>query len=275
GATMMLLLRLLQAYKLPSGNIMFYAWNPLVIMEVVGNLHFEGLMLLGILGALYALHRKKQHWSGVAMGLAISAKLIPLMLVPAFFRYLGMRKWLLWSVVAGLVFVVTFLPFALGGFPASMLNSVDLYFRSFEFNASIFYLVRAIGFATVGYDIIQWSGPVLGVITAVTLLVLAFAKWGSSLPARMVVMLTCYYLLATTVHPWYIVTLVGLATLSGHAYVMVWSFLVLLSYSHYFGGGFKEYYWVIALEYALLLAAMVWNGKISRWIKMSYVNSGV
>lgn len=54
-ATLYLMPKLLQRLQLPAQNMIWYALNPLVIIELVGNIHFEAVMILGIVGILYFL----------------------------------------------------------------------------------------------------------------------------------------------------------------------------------------------------------------------------
>jgi hypothetical protein len=54
-----LLTQLLAAYGLPPGRVLLYALNPLVIVELTGNVHFEALMIFFLLAFLRALHRNQ------------------------------------------------------------------------------------------------------------------------------------------------------------------------------------------------------------------------
>ncbi|WP_411274182.1 hypothetical protein, partial [Daejeonella sp.] len=84
--------KLLHALKIPGNNIFLYFLNPLVIIELTGNLHFEGVMLFFLVLALYQLKIGKYPWAAVLITLSISMKLIPLMLLPLFIKYLGFKK---------------------------------------------------------------------------------------------------------------------------------------------------------------------------------------
>ncbi|MEO0405007.1 MAG: mannosyltransferase, partial [Bacteroidota bacterium] len=57
---------------------------------------------------------------------------------------------------------------------------------------------------------------------------------------------------ATTVHPWYLITPLFLSVLAKDSRTLLWSMVVVFSYSHYQHGGFQEQWpWIIA-EYALV-----------------------
>jgi hypothetical protein len=75
--------------------------------------------------------------------------------------------------------------------------------------------------------------------------------------------LTVYYLLATTVHPWYILAVLFFSVLSGRTFGIIWSGLVFLSYSAYSGSGSSIYYSMITIEYAVLFIYLFleWRNK--------------
>ena len=149
------------------------------------------------------------------------------------------------------------------------LDSVRLWFTSFEFNASIYYVVRSIGYQIVGYNAIGVIGPALASLTMIGIGIIWWTyirKNKLDWMQAMLFVLTLYFLMSTTVHPWYLVMLVALSVLSLHVYPIIWSYLVFLSYSHYQGGSFAENYYLIGLEYLLLFGWMWWE---SKWVKSS------
>jgi alpha-1,6-mannosyltransferase len=123
-----------------------YWFNPLVILEVVGNLHFEGFVLMFLLGILLNLSRQKLGWSGAFWGLAVGMKLLPFLLAPAFFFWKGVRTSLQFWGMAAVVLLFAFLPLVYWNSWANFLQSLQLYQGKFEFNASLYYLFRAARF---------------------------------------------------------------------------------------------------------------------------------
>ncbi|MBI2940814.1 MAG: hypothetical protein HYY04_10295, partial [Chloroflexi bacterium] len=65
-------------------GLVTYAWNPLVLVEVVGNGHTEGLIALLLLLALRAVARGHPVPALATIGLAIATKLVMALLVPVF-----------------------------------------------------------------------------------------------------------------------------------------------------------------------------------------------
>ncbi|MCH2199317.1 MAG: hypothetical protein MK081_11080 [Flavobacteriales bacterium] len=266
-----LIARLLSYFELPYWWSIGYALNPLVIVELSGNVHFEGMVMsfLALSVWLACCFRYRgtamPFLGGIPFALAVSVKLTPLMLVPLVFVILKRRAFG-FGAIALFTLVLTFLPFYSSELIAHWQTSIELYFKSFEFNASIYYLVRAIGEAILGYNPIQTLGPWMSLFTLSLILLVAFSRWnnkgtrkeqvvryGTALTLTYLV----YYAMTTTVHPWYITMISAAAVFSNRKAIWFWSFLAVFSYAHYDGGGFQEnYFWIIA-EYVILAAALL------------------
>ena len=253
--SILLLLRLLRKMALPEKHLLLYALNPLVIIELTGNLHFEALMIFFVLLALHQLFYQRVLVSGVAIGLAVGTKLLPLMFLPFLLRKLGSLRFLAFAAAMGLTLLALFYPLVTYGQLLNMWQSVDLYFQRFEFNASIYYLLRWLGIQLTGYNQIAVLGPLLSLITMVTIFSLASVKRLGSvrrLAGYMAVALTVYLFLATTVHPWYICTVLALTIVSRFRYAVVWSGLAMLTYATYRHTPYREDLGLVTLEYALV-----------------------
>lgn len=134
----------------------------------------------------------------------------------------------------------------------NMNDSIGNYFRSFEFNAGLFTLVQEIGFAIKGYDIVSTVGPILRNIAIAGIMLLAlFRKYKSDedIIKGMMFALVIWFSFATTVHPWYISSILVLSVFTGYKFGLIWSFLAMLSYFAYSNPAFKENYWLLAAEY--------------------------
>src|SRR5690606_9444468 len=133
-------------------------------------------------------------------------------------------------------------------------SSLNLYFRRFEFNASLYYLLREIGTLILGYNPIALIGPFLALVALLRIL---FFSWSGrinlSLPERWLFVLTAYLLCATTVHPWYVIPLVVLSVLTRFRFPMIWSALLPLTYLAYGQVPFYENLWVVVLEYGVVV----------------------
>lgn len=254
------LLRKLLVYYNRAPKLAFWYWlNPLVILEFTGNLHFEVMVIFFVLLGVYFFETNKKWLSAVGFGLAIGTKLLPLIYLPfLFFKGLNQRKWII-AILAWVVGVLTLLPLLNETFINAMSESLDLYFRSFEFNASLYFIAREIGFWIYGYNNIAQIGPLLSVISLISILSISvigvLRKW--SIPQTLLFILTVYLLFTTTVHPWYILPLTVFGILSGYWYPIVWSILIFLTYIGYSESGFELPMYIIVIEYVFTGLALL------------------
>lgn len=265
-----LIIQLLKHWKQDVFKVFLYALNPLIIIELCGNLHFECLMIFFLLLSIWLFVKVNWQLSAVAFGLAVSSKLIPLMFLPLLILRIGFWRTVAYGSIVMLVTVVGFLPIFDLETLLHLLESVQLYFQHFEFNASIYYLARAPGKWISGYNLIQYIGPGLSLITVLGILWIAFRKKNvslDSLPKAMLAVLLLYLLLATTVHPWYIATLVALATFTTFTFPYIWSALLIVTYATYLSSTYTENLWFVALEYAILFLALFLENE--KWFKTS------
>ena len=174
--TIWLLPKLLAAFNLPAYRSLIYALNPLIIVEIMGNLHYEGAMIFFFLLGLWWLQKDRIYLAAGAIALSIAAKLLPLLFLPFFVRRLGWLKSFRFFPVMGIILFLLFLPLLSGVFLENFGNSLDLYFRKFEFNASVYYVARWIGFQDVGYNLIAEIGPMLATWTLLGVSLVAL--WG-------------------------------------------------------------------------------------------------
>ncbi len=275
--SLILLIQLLGQFGLPLHRVRLYALHPLVIAELTGNLHFEALLIFFLLLAGWALARGAWAGAAVAWGLAVLSKLTPLLLLPLLFFRLGWRRAAGFYALTGLTVLAGFGPFLSPALIHHMGQSLNLYFETFEFNASLYYLARWVGYQLTGYNPIATVGPWLSRLAVVGLLALALsdgyrrggrrAVGADAFPARLLLVgLTLYYLLATTVHPWYLTTLVALSVLTPYRFAVVWALASVLSYHVYQTEAYTEQMgWVVA-EYALALGWLGWELRQQRAI---------
>ena len=247
-------------------DILLYALNPLVLIELIGNLHCEAIMILLLL-VFYRLLQKRQILaSAVAISLAIATKLIPVLFVPFLLRRMKSMQFVVFAGVAALCTTMLFIPALTVSNSSGYLSSVELYFRQFEFNASFYYLGRWLGFMKQGYNTIATTGPLLALVSLslMTLyLILERRPELHNFPVAAITSLTIYFFFATTVHPWYLSTLVAFCTLTTFRYPIVWSGLVFFTYTAYRTEPPDEVLWLVGLEYVLVLGwcAMEWMRK--------------
>src|SRR5580704_17907003 len=88
--------------------ILAYAWHPLLAADVAGSGHVDIVGVLLLLVSVAALARRRRAVAAVAFALAFSVKLIPIVLLPLFWKRVRVRDGLLAASVIGLLYVPFF-----------------------------------------------------------------------------------------------------------------------------------------------------------------------
>lgn len=252
-----LLFRLLRDFGQAQKKALLYAFNPLIIIEITGNLHFEGAMVFFLLLGIYYFHHNKLDRSALAIGFSVASKLLPLIFLPFLIRRLGWQKRIRYFVICGLTVVLLFAPLLGSAFFSGFGSSLNLYFQKFEFNASVYYLLRELGLLITGYNQIAVLGPLLALGTLSSVLILAYRERAltmDSLLKHCLFAITIYLLFTPTVHPWYVTLPLILCLFTDFRYPVVWSGLIVLTYINYSYGAYFEQLWIVGLEYGLLMA---------------------
>ena len=257
--------KLLQNLNKANHLAFWYFLNPLVIIELTGNLHFEGVMLFFFVWALYLISKNKWLWATPVYAASIMVKLMPLMLLPIFIKYFGFKKSVGFYILVGLGCSALLLPFYSPVFIDNYSETVGLWFSNFEFNASIYNLVKKI--AVTCYDAKPWElihsyGSFIQKTVVIIVLLLTFLRKNQKLESvitSMVFALACYYFLSSTVHPWYVVFLLGFAIFTDYRFPLVWSCTIILSYYAYSNPDYKENLWLLAIEYILVIGFFIYE----------------
>jgi hypothetical protein len=268
------LARLLRALGLPRDRVVLYAWNPLAVVEVAASGHVEPLGLSLLVLAVALLVEGKMTRAAAALGLAVQAKLLPLILVPGFVRRLRTR-----AVLVGIaVVLITTAPYAIRGpwFGGGALA----YAHHWEHGAVIFALVRRLyswldtGLAlrpAIAWAQARWGGGDTSIWNA-----LYTAAWPQEL-ARWTVAAAAFgwaiaqsfrrkldaaqetrlaiggvILLAPTLHPWYVLWILPFAAAQRAGGWLLLAALIPLQYLAASG----DVPWILRL--AILLPPVAW-----------------
>ena len=256
-----LLLRLARRLGVAEGRAVWYAWNPLVALEVAGMGHVDALGVAAMVGAVLWLLPSPagSRRLGAAATLAaagVLAKLVPLAAFPLWVRQSG-RPWRFLGMAGGLV-ALAFLPVlaATGGIPPGLV----VYGVSWEFNGPLYEplwrLLDAAGAAPAlarGLDRLKewtevWEAwnpvyPYLYPRFLAKLVLVAGAGFAVllSLRERDPVegtgrLFGRLLLLSSTVYPWYLLWVLPWAALRRDVAWLALSGLILLSYVPQFLG---------------------------------------
>jgi len=285
--------KLLERLNIPVHNIFWYILNPFIIIELTGNLHFEGIMIFFLVWSMYLLHIGKWKLAAVVLALSVSIKLIPLMFLPLFYQWfvkrnditnvtkqsvsindeitksqapyndiLGITKLITFYAIIGFTTLILFLPFYSSEFISNYTQTVALWFQNFEFNASLYYIAREIGYLFRGWNEIAIIGKIIPIIVLFFIVIITFFRKNKTtleLITAMLFVLSFYLFTTTTVHPWYIATLLILSIFTNYKFPLVWSFIIILSYLAYANTDNTENLWIIGLEYLVIYSVFIWE----------------
>jgi alpha-1,6-mannosyltransferase len=182
-----------------------------------------------------------------------------LLWIPA---YTGMTKLVVFYILIFTTIILFFIPFYSSEFIENYSNSIGLWFKNFEFNASFYYLFREIGYAFRGYNEIAIIGKIIPLLTIVFLGCITFFRKNNTpkeLITAMLFGLSFYYFTTTTMHPWYLATLILLSVFTKYRFPIVWSMAIILSYQAYANLPWKENLWFVGLEYTIVYGFLIWE----------------
>jgi hypothetical protein len=281
-ATGVVLMLFLQRLNMPSGRVVLYLWNPLIIVEFAHGAHVDSLMTLLVILALYLLHTSRKTGSAIALALATLTKFIPMLLVPVFIVRWGWRRLLLYL----LVILLGLLPFIGAGLGLSgeldgrgIFGAVRIYNANWKTNDGLFYwLARAL--EPLSQEPINMARVISIILLGlVGLLVFNTARRKSSesdldqaLP-QSALLISTYLLLSAVVFPWYLTLLLAMLPLirvqkswPAILFIAGWlyfSVAVNLSYLTYLDPKSpQELEWIRIVEYIPLWIVLIGAGSL-------------
>jgi len=249
--SILIMRKLAASLNIKSGQVILYALNPLVILELTGNLHHEAFVIFFLMLSILWIKKRPQFGMIEEEKLSDTQKDCLEKIDTVSLRLSHMVDKIL----------VLFLPFINSQLINGFLSSGSLYFQKFEFNASIYYLVREVGFWYKGYNIIQTAGPRLGMLVLVLIILFSWYAWKRRMPEPLAFMwvLVIYVVFATTLHPWYILPILAFSVFTRYKFPVVWSLMIFFTYSGYSANAYSENPLVIAIEYLVVYGVMLYE----------------
>lgn len=263
------LIKTLNLLQINKAKIWFLYLNPLWIIECTGNTHFEGVMISFLFIAFYYIIQKKETLGSVFFAISVQIKLVPLLLLPFFLRFLGWKKAIiLYALTISLVVLFALIQLN-GNNIYNFIDSLRLYFEAFEFNSFALYYYLQYGFWDVGWNMTKTYAPRLSAIALLTIVALSLYggkidpsnfNW-KKLFQRMTIAFFVYLILSSTLHPWYILPLLALSLFTNYVFPLVWSFFIFFSYVFYQfeNNDVLEVRLVSTIEYIFVLGIFVFE----------------
>lgn len=222
GAVWLLLSRSRPAYA--AAGTVFYAWNPMVLIEVVGNAHND--VLVACFAVLMVAAAAQRAWSSAAFfgACAVMVKPFAVLLVPplalriiAEARGRTRARLLLTTLAVGAgTLLLLYVPLWAG---TRLLTNIENNPASYIYTNTIWELIseggRWIGLTTVAVqhpylDALRLAGFLVGLLWIVTR-----RSSARSLPRTALRVWLLFCLTASWVWPWYFVPVIALAAISG------------------------------------------------------------
>ena len=228
--------------------ILAYAWNPLLAVEVAGSGHIDVVGALLLLVSFAALSRRWRTVAALAFGLAIAVKVLPIVLLPLYWKRVRLRDAALTAVMVGLLYV----PFLNNG--RIPIGSLGTYVQSFRFNDPVFAMLerRAAPQLVVGLALL------VGLVTAVWMRSKAEPLSSDEFAWPMTASLLC----APVVYPWYLLWLLPFLRSVSTVPIIIWTVSIIPTYYVWhlrtLGRPWLVPGWIMLLEYgAVVMAAAV------------------
>jgi hypothetical protein len=255
--TILVVWRWLPLIGRPEWLVLAYAWNPLVILEIAHSGHIDALGALWVVASAYWLTRRRPALASIGLVMAIATKLLPIVLLPLFWRRVRIRD----ACAAAAFLGVLYLLYTKNGvLPLGAVPNVIAYIR---FNGPLF---RVVALATT-----PQGAALFAVLSG--MVVAAWCRWklGSDHPLSWAWPMATALASAPVIYPWYLLYftpfLVSVAALP----LTAWTLTVISTYivwqlAHEYGARWAVPWAVMVCEYAvpiLVAAAVLGRSRIS------------
>lgn len=224
-----------------------YAWNPLVILEVAHSGHIDALGALWIAVSAWMLSTGRTMRASVAFVLAVATKLLPIVLVPLYWKRIRVRD----AAVAALVLAALYYPFRSAGLlPLGAVPNVVAFIR---FNGPLF------KWLALTFDPQKAAGVAL-------VAGLAIAAWmrfrrGADDPAAWAWPMAVSLAAAPVIYPWYLLYFTPFLFTRASLPLIVWTYSVIPVYIVWHLSKFGHRWFVPApvmwVEFGVVVGAMV------------------
>jgi hypothetical protein len=216
---------------------------------VAGSGHIDIVGVLLLLVSLAALVRRWRAVAALAFGLAVSVKLLPIVLLPLYWRRVRMRDAALAAIVVGLLYV----PFLNHG--RIPIGSLGSYVQRFRFNDPVFATLERV----VAPQLVAGLAVLVGFLTAIWMRRKSAEGSAGAFAWPMAASLFC----APVVYPWYLLWMLPFLRSTSTLPILVWTLSILPTYYVWHlrtvGRPWLVPDWIVILEYGsvAVVAAMI------------------
>ncbi len=236
--------------------VLAYAWNPLLAIEVAGSGHIDIVGALLLLVSFAALGRRWRAVAALAFGLAVAVKLLPIVLLPLYWRRVRVRDGALAAVAVALLYM----PFLNHG--RIPIGSLGTYMQSFRFNDPVFATLERVA----APQLVVGLAVLAGFLTAIWMRRKSAAWSADAFAWPIAASLLC----APVVYPWYLLWLLPCLRSELTAPIIIWTVSIIPTYYVWhlrtLGRPWLIPGWIMLLEYGsmAMTAAIILLRRITR-----------
>jgi len=232
--------------------VLAYAWHPLATLEIARNGHFDVLGALLVCLSALALGRRWQTTAATAFALAVGAKLLPVVLIPLYWKRVRPRD----VAIAALVLAAATAPFVWGGVPRA--GSIPNVVERFRFNAPVFAWAQSL----VG----PWGAAGLALAAGLATSCVCRRLDVTTTPAAWAWPLAIALACSPLVYPWYLLWVVPMLTTASGLPLLAWSLTILPTYGVWHwsksGAPWRVPFGILVVEFGIPLVVagyLVWT----------------
>jgi alpha-1,6-mannosyltransferase len=244
-AIVLVLLDILRCSRQGAHWVLAYAWNPLLATEVAGSGHIDIVGALLLLVSFAALGRRWRAVAAVTFALAVAVKLLPIVLLPLYWRRVRVRD----GALAALVFGLLYVPFLNHG--RIPIGSLGTYVQSFRFNDPVFARLERVA----APQVVVGLAVLVGILTAIWLRRKTPAWSPDAFAWPMAASLLC----APVVYPWYLLWLLPFVRSASTLPIIIWTISIIPTYYVWhlrtIGRPWLVPGWIMLLEYGSVATA--------------------
>jgi alpha-1,6-mannosyltransferase len=244
-AIVLVLLDILHCSRQGMHWVLAYAWHPLLATEVAGSGHIDivGALLLSV--SFAALIRRWRTVAAVTFALAIAVKLLPIVLLPLYWKRVRIRDGILATIVVGLLYV----PFLTRG--CLPIGSLGTYVQSFRFNDPVFATLERVA----APHLLTALALLIGFLIAIRLRSRSTVMSADAFAWPMAGSLLC----APVVYPWYLLWMLPFLQSLSTLPIIIWTVSIIPTYVVWYlrslGHPWSLPGWVALLEYGSVALA--------------------
>jgi hypothetical protein len=245
--TILVLLAWLRSTGRSPWLVLVYAWNPLVVLEIAHSGHVDALGVLWIAVSAWMLSTGRGMRAAIAFVLAVASKLLPIVLVPLFWKRVRPRD----AAVGALVLAALYFPFrSAGALPLGAVPNVVAFIR---FNGPLFKALAA--------QVTPQGAAAIAVLAG--LAAAAWMRWRTAAddPAAWAWPMAVSLAAAPVIYPWYLLYFTPFLFTRAALPLAVWTYTTIPVYLvwHLSKDGYR---WVVParvlwFEYGAVLLVLI------------------